>query len=135
MSSPPGIELGRGKLPSWSRFPLDPVLAVESIRDVAVSAGSFATPVSPFPIATVAPELLEEMRVIEERLARLEQAAAPTVIVVRPMTKRQAKKELLAYFRKHPGAYPSDAAVALQLDPARSRDLCAELLTEGKLEG
>ena len=93
---------------------------------------------APFPIATVAPvapELLEEMRAIKERIARLEQATATTVIVVRPVKKRQAKKELLDFFRGHPGAYPSDAAIALQLDPARSRDLCAELVHEGKLEG
>ena len=60
--------------------------------------------------------------------------SAEEVLVVRTVTRAQAKQELLDYFRQNPETYPSDAAISLSLDPELARDLSEELVAEGKLE-
>ena len=135
MSNHPEFRVPSGRQEAWPASLWQEVLASESTRRSGGAGQSTATSmkVQMLPLGP-APEVAE-LKAMEARIARLEQLLTPSVIVVRPLTKSQAKKELLAYFRKHPGAYPSEAALALQLDPARSRDLCAELVREGKLEG
>jgi hypothetical protein len=72
---------------------------------------------------------------LQERVRALEQQLTPSVFVVRDLSPEQAKKELLDYFQRNPGTYPSDAALALKLDSAVVRDLCLELVEEGLLAG
>ncbi len=71
-----------------------------------------------------------EVEELRQRLARLE----GEVVVVREITREEAKREVLGYFRRRRRVtYPSDAAAALRLDAALVRDLCHELEQEGRL--
>lgn len=86
--------------------------------------------------ATELASLHATVRSLQERVRALEdQQLVPAVFVVRDLSPSEAKRELLEYFQKNPGTYPSDAATALRLDSAVVRDLCLELVGEGLLEG
>jgi len=78
--------------------------------------------------------LESQLESLRDRVQVMEQRLADEVVVVREVSEDDAKTELLAYFREHPDAYPSDAAMALRLDSAWVRDLCDTLVGEGFLE-
>ena len=79
-------------------------------------------------------ELQRRIEGLQERVQALEDERRPKVIVLREVGRAQAKREVLEYFRTHPGVYPSDVAIALRLESATVRDLCDELIAEGVLE-
>jgi len=64
---------------------------------------------------------------IKEKLQSIE------VIELREVGYKQAKKEVLEYYKHHGEAYPSDAADDLQLDFKLVHKIVAELRKEGKL--
>lgn len=78
--------------------------------------------------------LRDTVRFLQARVSMLEEQAEH-VSVLREVTREDAKREVLDYYRQHPGRYPSDVALALSLDSALVRDLCLELTSEGLLEG
>jgi hypothetical protein len=78
--------------------------------------------------------LRQTVEALQARLRCLEQHAERE-IVIREIPEEQARTELVAFFRDHPGTYPSDAAVALGLDPALARDIAAGVVKDGLLEG
>ena len=72
---------------------------------------------------------------LRHRVLALEDERREVLLVVRQVSRKEAKQEVLSYIQRHPGSYPSDAALALSLDPALVRDLAAELVKDGLLEG
>lgn len=79
-------------------------------------------------------ELRKLVQELQERVQTLE-AREGNVIVVRSLSRDEAKAEVLAYFREHPDSYPSDVAAELSLDAALVRDLAQELVADGRLQG
>ena len=68
------------------------------------------------------------------RMAAREKLQQIQVLELRDVDRSQAKEEILAYLRQHPGAYPSDIGVALQLDLHLVMEVCRELLDGGRVE-
>lgn len=103
-----------------------------------VLAGSQTTNYVIPPPEQLVPEaiaLRDRVRQLEDRLRAVEAVLEPAEVELREVPRDQAKRELLNYFKENPGQYPSDAAVALNLDAPLVRDLCLELVSEGRLEG
>lgn len=120
-----------GELPGKSRQRFAVAVSTQPDPDLPWAV---STAVADRSIAVMVLATEKRIRLLEERLERLEEAAAPRVLVVLPMRKRKAKSALVRYFREHPGHYPSDAAIALQIDPEVANELTIELLSEGRLE-
>lgn len=76
-----------------------------------------------------------ELGALRDRVNALEAQLEPRVVVIRDISRDQAKQELLHYFKEHPQSYPSDAALELRLDAALVREVCSELIQAGILEG
>lgn len=47
---------------------------------------------------------------------------------------KNMKRQIVEWFEKHPGRYPSDFANEKRILPSVVRDLCNELVKEGVLE-
>ena len=79
--------------------------------------------------------LKEAIRKIEERLVCIE-ASLPKqkVIVLREISREQAKKEIKNLFNKGNILYYSDVAEQLQLDLQTVVEICNELQNKGEIE-
>ena len=77
------------------------------------------------------------MAALQGRIKTLEDqlGSQGELVVLREISRDDAKLEILKYFEHNPNAYPSDAAIALHLDAGVVRELCEELVGEGRLEG
>jgi hypothetical protein len=80
-----------------------------------------------------------EIARLEIRVAELETALqygeAPVTEVKKSPGLKKLKAELLAYFRKHPNTYPSDAAFELGYDSKLVFLTCQALMREGLIGG
>lgn len=65
---------------------------------------------------------------------KLEKLGEMKIVVVKKTTKQKAKKEIIHYFRSHPGAYVSEAADALGIDTVLAFEAVSELVKEDKLQ-
>jgi hypothetical protein len=77
----------------------------------------------------------KELSDLRARVEALEASLSEHVVVLRELSRDDAKRELIEFFRTHETAYPSDAAGELRLDAETVRDLCAELARDGVLRG
>ena len=68
------------------------------------------------------------------RMAAREKLQQIRVIELRSVPHAAARKEVLAYIRKHPTSYPSDIAMALRLDLRLVMEICRELLEARNVE-
>lgn len=67
---------------------------------------------------------------VREKLAKIGEMK---IVVVKKTTKEKAKKEIVSYFKGHPGAYVSEAADALGIDVVLAFETVNELVEEDKL--
>lgn len=64
---------------------------------------------------------------------KLERLGEMRIIVAKPVSKSIAKKQLLSYFKEHPGSYVSEAADALGIDVASAFEAASELVKDKKV--
>jgi regulator of replication initiation timing len=79
--------------------------------------------------------LRERIRAVEERLVNIE-AAIPreSVVILREISKEEAKKEILELFSQGHTLYYSDVAEQLGLDLQLVVEICNELQSKGEIE-
>lgn len=107
---------------------------VYSIQGFDVSSADtidFSSPTAS--LATSQPIISNLVREVQELRRRLDALEQERVVVIRSVEHEDLKRELLAYFQRNPGSYPSDAAFALNLDTVEVRDAAGELVDEGLL--
>lgn len=80
-------------------------------------------------------ELQSNLESVSERVNQLEAALGMTVIDIRDVTDRVAKREIKAFYEAHHGdvIYPDDVANELSLDVLQTIQICRELAEEGEI--
>lgn len=116
----------------FDKLPSVPIGPMRYEFSAAISIDQAAGAIATGQLATMAAELVG----LRKRVGALEAQLQSQVVVLREITRDQAKGELKEFFRQHGDEqrYPSDAAIALRLDAALVRELCDELTAEGLLE-
>ncbi len=77
--------------------------------------------------------LKARVAVLEEQVARLEEAAVEKVIVLREITVEQARSEIIDLFATGETLYYSDISESLRIDLEMVVDICRELQQEGAI--
>ncbi len=108
---------------------------VPASRPATIAAPSRAVARRPLP----SPDLSQKVKALEQRVRSLEQQLAalsedaPEVVVLRTVTRKQAKKEILSLFAGGGTWYYSDVARELKLDLEQVVEICNELLEEQEI--
>jgi hypothetical protein len=64
----------------------------------------------------------------------LQQEDTPELVLREDVTRGQAHTEVAAYIQDHPGSFPFDIAIALQLPPDLVSEVVEELIVDGTVE-
>ena len=64
----------------------------------------------------------------------LQQVDTPELVLREGVTRGQARTEVAAYIQDHPGSFPFDIAIALQLPPDLVGEVVEELIVDGTVE-
>ena len=78
-------------------------------------------------------ELKARVAVLEEQVAHLEENSAGRVIVLREITKEEARREIVDLFAAEDILYYSDISERLSIDLETVVEICRELKAEGAI--
>ena len=78
-------------------------------------------------------ELKARVAALEEQVARLEENSVENVIVLREITKEEAKAEIINLFAAGDTLYYSDISERLRIDLEMVVEICRELKAEGAI--
>ncbi len=79
-------------------------------------------------------ELKARVAALERELEYLKASASDSVIVLRTISREDAKQEIKQLFQAGETLYFSDIAARLQLDLQLVVEICQELMEEGEIE-
>ena len=78
-------------------------------------------------------ELKARVAALEEQVARLEESSVENVIVLREITREEAKAEIIDLFAAGETLYYSDISERLCIDLEMVVEICRELKAEGEI--